>query len=144
MKLFKSLQVAADDGGLGDVFSLVEGELEKVPGCSRSDALKFHMLVDEIFTNIANYAYEDGTGMVLVSISYDDADNKVRLIFRDKGRQYDPTKEKPPDLSLPARERRAGGLGIFMVRNTVDEFIYERRDGCNVLTLVKTVGGQNV
>jgi anti-sigma regulatory factor (Ser/Thr protein kinase) len=144
VKLFKSLQVAADDGGLGDVFSLVEEELEKVPGCSRSDALKFHMLVDEIFTNIANYAYEDGTGMVLVSISYDDAENKVRLIFKDEGRQYDPTKEKPPDLSLPARERRAGGLGIFMVRNTVDEFIYERRDGCNILTLVKTVGGQNV
>ena len=144
MKLFKSLQVAADDGGLGDVFSLVEEELEKVPGCSRSDALKFHMLVDEIFTNIANYAYEDDTGKVVVSISYDDADNKVRLVFKDEGRQYDPTKEKPPDLSLPVKERRAGGLGIFMVRNTVDEFVYERRDGCNILTLVKTIGEQNV
>ena len=144
VQLFKSILVPADDGGIGDAFAMVEAELQKIPGCSRSEELKFHMLVDEIFTNIENYAYDEAPGEIFVSFSYDDADSKARLVFRDEGKEYDPTKEKLPDLSLPLRERHTGGMGILMVRNTVDDLIYERRDGYNILTLIKTIGGQNV
>lgn len=137
----KCLQVVADERCIGEAFSFVEGMLETVPGCSRVDVLKFHMIVDEIFSNIAKYAYEEERGQVFISFFYDEAKKNVILIFRDDGQEYDPTKKEDPDISLPASERSIGGLGIFMVKNTVDEFMYERKDGWNVLTLIKTIGG---
>lgn len=136
----KYIQLTADANCIDEAFSFVEGELESLPGISRKEVLKFHMLVDEIFTNITKYAYEEKGRPIMISFSYDEEEKKVRLIFRDEGREYDPTEEEMPDITLPAGKRRVGGLGIFMVKNVVDDLIYERKDGFNVLTIVKTIG----
>lgn len=135
----KAIRVSADSRCIDEVFSFVEDELLQIPGCSRSEILKFHMIVDEIFTNIANYAYGEESGDVIVLFSCDDG-KTVTLVFKDEGIPYDPSSERTPDLNLPVKDRAAGGLGIFMVKSTVDDFLYERCDGWNVLKLVKSIG----
>ncbi len=90
----KYIQLTADANCIDEAFSFVEGELESLPGISRKEVLKFHMLVDEIFTNITKYAYEEKGRPIMISFSYDEEEKKVRLIFRDEGREYDPTEEE--------------------------------------------------
>ena len=91
--------------------------------------------VDEIFTNIASYAYPEGNGSVWLSVSVDE--NTVRLRFTDSGIAFDPMQTEDPDVDMPADEREIGGLGIFLVKKTMDRIAYARKDGKNVLKLQK-------
>ncbi len=130
----KEICVKADTENIDEVYEFIEGELE-AEGVSRRDVLMLHMIVDEIFSNIANYAYDGGDGMVW--ISYQKRDNAAATItFKDEGRPFNPLQEEDPDVTLPAAQRKVGGLGVFMVRNTVDDIQYESIDGMNVLTII--------
>lgn len=91
---------------------------------------------DEILTNVATYAYPpDAPGELQVTLRH--ADGTLSLTFADRGVPYDPLSAPPPDLSLPLAERAPGGLGLFIVRKTMDAVAYRRDGDRNLLTLTK-------
>ncbi len=135
----KEISVKADKEVINEVFDFVEGELGQIEGCTRKDIMRIHMVVDELFANVANYAYGDGDGDVKVGFEFD-SDTAV-ISFTDSGKPYNPLEQEEPDVTLSARERRIGGLGVFLVKNTVDDIRYENRDGKNIVKIYKKVGG---
>ncbi len=137
----KELKVEADHENMQKVQDFVKGELEQSPGLSHKDLLQIHMVIDEIFGNIVAYAYEDGQGDVVILVDYDKTQGTVMLVFTDEGKPYNPLLNEDPDIKLSADERTVGGLGIFMVKNTMDEIDYENREGKNILTMKKQIGG---
>lgn len=110
--------------------------LESVP-CSMRTLLELDMVVEEIFINIANYAYSDGIGTVTLVLSFSENKDTLYMTFRDSGVPYDPLKKESPNLSAPAAERPIGGLGIFLVQEYSDSLSYEYANGENRLTIVK-------
>lgn len=95
--------------------------------------------VEEIYVNIANYAYSPGTGDVTIRIDTQTDRSKVFITFEDHGIPYDPLEKEDPDISLSLEERQIGGLGIFMTKQFMDEIKYEYKDGRNILTLIKNI-----
>jgi anti-sigma regulatory factor (Ser/Thr protein kinase) len=92
---------------------------------------------DEIFTNIASYAYPDGNGSVTVTVEFVSETKSLRIIFSDSGIAFDPLAISEPDTSSALSERKIGGLGMFMVKKMMDSVEYCRENGKNVLTLTK-------
>ena len=124
----------ASDELLYDVLGFVEEELEKLD-CPMKVVMQITVCVEEIFVNIAHYAYEGKTGsMKLAVIPEEDG---VRMIFSDCGTPFDPLAREDPDITLSAEERDAGGLGIYMVKQTMDEVSYRYEDGQNIFTIKK-------
>lgn len=107
--------------------------------CPMNTRMKIELAVDEIFCNIASYAYSPGVGKVVIEVDYDEKDRSVHIIFKDKGVRYDPLAKDDPDVTLSAREREIGGLGIYLVKKSMDDMYYEYRDGMNILHLVKKI-----
>ena len=110
-------------------------------GCS--EKVKFQLLVaaEEIYVNIAHYAYkdkvDDSVGMATVELKMPDDIDQTVITFEDNGIQYDPLKKETPDITLTAEQRKIGGLGIHMVRKMMDEVEYKYEDGKNILTIKK-------
>ncbi len=100
---------------------------------------KFSIVVDEIFSNIANYAYKDGKGSVKVVCDYDVPSKIFSMTFIDSGVEYNPLNAPEPDVKLPLEKRKIGGLGIFIVKKFMDKLVYRRKGNENILTLVKKV-----
>ena len=100
--------------------------------------------IDEIVGNIASYAYEGGTGPVTVGASIDISHKTIEIIFKDKGVYFNPLDKEAPDVSLAAKKRKIGGLGIFLVKKTMDDMQYEYTDGQNILKLVKKVNKESL
>lgn len=96
--------------------------------------IQVNVAVDEVLSNIIRYS-----GATSVTLGCSLVDGKAVLCFSDDGRFYDPTAKPDPDITLSAEERDIGGLGIFMVKKTMDSVTYEYKDGRNVLTLVKRI-----
>ncbi len=138
----KKLTVEADRRNMQAVQNFVEKELTKDPDCIRSDVLKVHMVIDEIFGNISDYAYDDGTGNVTIAVDIDGPEKTLQLVFSDEGKEYNPLLNEDPDITLPVGKRAIGGLGILMVKNTMDEIRYEYEGGRNILIMRKRIGGQ--
>lgn len=134
----KELKVKADRKNLLKVQKFIDGQLESA-GCSMATQLAIDVAVEEIFVNIASYAYDGKTGTVTVRIAIHKEPLSAEIIFIDSGSRYDPLAKPDPDVTLSAKERRKGGLGIFMVKNTMDDMRYEYKDGKNVLTLIKNL-----
>ena len=114
----------------------VQAFLEPVH-CNMRTLLGLDMVVEEIFINIASYAYNEHIGPVTLDLSLDEANNMLYLTFRDTGVPYDPLKKESPDLSAPAEKRPIGGLGIFLVQKYSDVLSYEYADNENRLTIGK-------
>ncbi len=131
-------EVIAKVENLPEVSAFIEEKLEEA-GCSMKVQMQIDVAVEEIFVNIASYAYEgkEGTAEVFFDI---DSENRAVITFVDGGVPYDPLKKDDPDVTLSADERQIGGLGIFMVKKTMDDMIYEYKDGKNCLTLIKKLG----
>ena len=132
----KSLTVAADKARLDEVVEMIEGILED-GGCGMRTILQIRLAVEEIFVNIAKYAYTSGTGKVKIQAEVTDDPEKISITFIDQGVPYDPLQRKDPDVTLSAAERKIGGLGIYMTKNIMDYMHYDHIDGCNVLTMKK-------
>ena len=130
----KELVLDAITENLDAVISFVTEQLEAV-GCPMKVQMQLEIAVEELFVNIAYYAYapETGTAMIRTEITSDTAE----ITFIDSGVQYDPLAKPDPDVTLPASERQIGGLGIFMVKKSMDDMRYEYTDGNNILTIVK-------
>ncbi|MCL2086192.1 MAG: ATP-binding protein [Oscillospiraceae bacterium] len=90
--------------------------------------------VEEIFVNIANYAYHPDTGEVLIRMS---VGNEIVIEFQDGGRAYNPLESPTPDITKSAQEREIGGLGVFMVKQMMDMVEYRYEDGKNILVIRK-------
>ncbi|MBO7407904.1 MAG: anti-sigma factor antagonist [Clostridia bacterium] len=118
------------------------GDRIAAAGLSPKFKTQLELAAEEIFVNIANYAYKPYTGNATVRLELSgEAGNisSVELTFIDSGKPYDPLKKADPDVSLSAEEREIGGLGIFMAKAVTDEIRYKYADGQNVLTLIKQV-----
>jgi anti-sigma regulatory factor (Ser/Thr protein kinase) len=89
--------------------------------------------------NIASYAYEQGTGDATIILDTLDDNEAVSISFIDKGKPFDPLAKPDPDVTLSASERQIGGLGIYMVKKSMDKVTYEYSDGCNKLTIVRRI-----
>ncbi|MCC8100703.1 MAG: ATP-binding protein [Clostridiales bacterium] len=104
-------------------------------GCPIKTQVQIDIAIDELFGNIVHYAYPQGGGAVWVRI---ETENKTLILtFRDCGIPYDPLARKDPDITLSLEEREPGGLGIFMVKKSMDALSYEYKDGQNILTVKK-------
>lgn len=95
--------------------------------------------VEELFTNIVNYAYPDIAGQVVVKGEIEQKPLRCRFSFIDQGIPFNPLEKEMPDTGLSIEERPIGGLGIFLVRKLFDEVYYEYKDNCNMLTVAKRI-----
>ena len=95
--------------------------------------------VDEIVTNVAQYAYYPETGMITVQMDMPEDGRMVQITFMDSGVAYNPLAGREPDVTLPAEVRPIGGLGVFMVKKLMDDVTYEYRDGSNILRIYKKI-----
>lgn len=129
------ITLTATTENIGAVTAFVDEELEKVD-CPIKAQMQIDVAIDELFSNIALYAYENGGDATVI---FDYADGVVSLTFTDSGKPYDPTKKDDPDTTLSAEEREIGGLGIFLVKKTMDSIDYRYEDGKNILTIKKTI-----
>ena len=101
--------------------------------------MEINIAIDELFGNIAHYAYNPETGDATVRVEVVEDPMAVVITFIDKGVPYDPLKHADPNTTLSAEEREIGGLGIFMVKKTMDDITYEYKDGQNILTIKKNL-----
>ena len=132
----KELRVNADISELDNVLAFADEILEEA-GCSMKAQMQIDIAIEEIFVNIAHYAYPEGKGEALITVETDDAAKNVTITFEDQGIPYDPLQNEDPDITLSADDRPIGGLGIFMVKKSMDEVSYEFKDGKNRLTIKK-------
>ena len=134
----KSLELDAKLENLDQVMGFVDGILEE-NGCPMKEMMQIDVAVEEIFVNIAHYAYSPEIGKAVITASLDSDNAIVSISFEDKGIPFNPLAKEDPDVSLSAEDRQIGGLGIFMVKKSMDDVLYERKDGKNILTLVKRI-----
>ena len=132
------LTVKAAIESLSTVMRFVNQLLEE-NHCDIKAKMKLNIAVDELFSNIAYYAYPDSEGEATVIAAFDAPRRIMTLTFIDSGIPYNPLAKEDPDIMLPAEERNIGGLGIFIVRKTMDNMTYAYRDGRNVLTIMKKI-----
>ena len=118
------------------VTEFVDEQLEQY-GCSVKAQMQINIAIDELFGNIAHYAYQPEIGPVTVRVEVTKEPLAVIITFIDKGVPYDPLQTAYPNIALSAEEREFGGLGIYMVKKSMDEVTYEYREGKNILTIKK-------
>lgn len=133
------LEIDAVAENLPQVTEFVDRRLEAA-GCPARAQLQINIAVEEIFVNIANYAYAPGKGKVALRMEVTDEPVMVRITFVDYGIPYNPLAREDPDVTLSAQEREIGGLGIYMTKKIMDDVSYEYRDGQNILTMRKDLG----
>ena len=135
----KQITVEATIENVATVTDFVNKELERL-GCSIKAQMQIDVAIDELFGNIANYAYHPRKGMATVEVSCQGGSPaQVVITFTDHGVPYNPLKKADPDVSLGVEDRPIGGLGIFLVKKTMDDIIYHYRDGKNILTIKKNL-----
>lgn len=100
---------------------------------------KIEVAIDELLTNIALYAYAPNKGTIDIDYDLDEASRNLTVIITDAGKEFDPLIKEDPDISVNEKGRKIGGLGIFIVKNVMDEITYKRIDNKNILTLKKAV-----
>lgn len=105
--------------------------------CSMKIIMQTELVVEEIFVNIASYAYHPETGSATFCVEFGENPDALLMTFIDGGKPYNPLEQAAPDTSLDINEREIGGLGIFLVRKNVDEISYEYADGKNILRMKK-------
>lgn len=115
------------------------GRYLEAAGCPVDLMMKILVSIEEIFTNIARYSYGPEGGRAVIFAETDDDPRAVTFTFTDCGMPYDPLAKEDPDISLPAKNRKIGGLGIFITKQIMDETAYEYKDGKNILKLKKNL-----
>lgn len=126
----------ATDESLQKAMQTVEEQLEEA-GCSPKNQMKIMIALEELFVNVAHYAYEGEEGQVILNL--DIKDDTMVLKLKDSGKPFNPLAKEDPDITLGAGERQIGGLGIFMVKKTMDDFTYNYEDGQNVVTITHKI-----
>ena len=132
----QELTIDATVENIPAVTDFVDKQLE-AHGCSMKAQMQIDIAIDELFSNIAHYAYDPGAGTATVRVELTEEPRSAIITFIDNGAPYDPLKEKDPDTALSAEERQIGGLGVYMVKKSMDAVEYEYKDGRNVLRITK-------
>ncbi len=132
------LVIEASTDRLAEVQTFIEERLESVD-CPPKAQMQVGVAVEEIFVNIAHYAYAPDKGCATVRVEVLEDPVSVVITFIDHGIPYDPLAREDPDISLSAQQRQIGGLGIFMTKQLMDDVAYEYKDGQNILTLKKNL-----
>ena len=130
------LSIDAKTENLDKVLAFAEEQLGKAD-CPIKAQTQIGVAVEEIFVNIALYAYAPETGKADITFDVDKEKKEAVITFRDKGVAFNPLEKQDPDVTQSAEERQIGGLGIYIVKKTMDQVTYERVNDENVLTIVK-------
>lgn len=134
----KELTLAATVENIETVTEFVNAQLELMD-CPIKAQMQIDIAIDELFGNIAHYAYNTEVGSATVRVEVSEAPLAVIITFIDNGVPYDPLGKDDPDITLSAEEREIGGLGIYMVKQSMDEIAYEYKDGQNILKIKKNI-----
>lgn len=134
----KELVIEADRNNLLTVQAFIDEQLEEA-GCPMLTQIAIDVAVEELFVNISSYAYDQEIGIAVVQVTMHEEPLSMEITFIDSGKPYDPLAKPDPDTTLSAKERKKGGLGIFMVKNSMDDVTYEYKDGKNILTIKKNL-----
>lgn len=137
-----NLTIEANTDNLDKVLSFVDQRLEELD-CSMKVQMQIDLAIEEVYVNVAQYAYqhlppeERRKGMVSICVEDLDDPKRVEVTFADEGIPFDPLAKEDPDVTLNADSRPIGGLGIFMVKKSMDSVEYEYKDGKNILKFRK-------
>ena len=134
----KELIIAATVENIETVTDFVNEQLEALD-CPMKAQMQIDIAIDELFGNIAHYAYNPDVGDATVRVEVTEEPLAVVITFIDKGVPYDPLAKADPNITLSAEEREIGGLGIFMVKKTMDDITYEYKNGQNILKIKKNL-----
>ncbi len=134
----KEITLNATVDNVEKVTEFVNEQLERI-GCPAKAIAQIDIAIDELFSNIAFYAYSPEVGPATVRVDVEEDPVSVTITFMDRGVPFNPLKKADPDTSLSAEERKIGGLGIFMVKKTMDAVDYEYLDGKNILRIKKSM-----
>lgn len=134
----KELTVVATLENIAVVTDFVNEQLETL-NCPMKAQVQIDIAIDELFSNIAHYAYNPEVGDATVRIEVIEEPLSVIITFIDNGIPYDPLKKRDPDVTLSAEEREIGGLGIYMVKKSMDDITYEYKNGQNILKIKKNL-----
>ena len=135
----KELTIAATVKNIEAVSDFVNEQLEALD-CPMKAQMQIGIAIDELFGNIAHYAYHPEVGDATVRVEVQEDPLAVIITFIDGGVPYDPLAAADPDITLSAEERAIGSLGIFMVKKTMDEITYRYEGGKNILSIRKKIG----
>jgi len=134
----KELTIAAKIENIEAVTDFVNEQLEALD-CPMKAQMQIDIAIDELFSNIAHYAYNPEIGQATVRVEVIEDPLAVTITFIDNGVPYDPLAKADPDTTLSAEEREIGGLGIYMVKKSMDDITYEYKDGQNILAIKKNL-----
>ena len=129
---------AAKTEVLSDVLGFVEQTLESFE-CPLKIQMAICVAIEEVFVNVARYAYPEGTGDMTLGIAFDEQSRVLTFRMSDAGVPFDPLKKPDPDITLSAEEREIGGLGIFITKKTMDDVRYAYENNQNILTMIKKI-----
>ncbi|MCI8478561.1 MAG: ATP-binding protein [Oscillospiraceae bacterium] len=132
----KTIVVPAKTEELDTVNAVIDAELE-VCGCSPKVQMQIALAVEEIFVNIASYAYNPEIGEAEIEVGISGTPPTVTIRFLDHGKPFNPLAKEDADTTLPAEERGIGGLGILLVKKNMDQVSYSYEAGKNILTIQK-------
>ena len=138
MSRVEQLTIDAKTDNLEQVLDFVNEQIELCE-CSMKVQIQIDIAVEEIFVNIANYAYQDKVGKAQVKIEITEDPISIFITFIDSGVPYDPLAKEDPNTTLKAEDRDIGGLGIFMVKKSMDNVSYQYKNGQNMLTIEKSI-----
>ncbi|MCI8298968.1 MAG: ATP-binding protein [Lachnospiraceae bacterium] len=134
----KELTIDATVENIEKVTMFVDEQLAQM-NCPLKAQMQIDIAIDELFGNIAHYAYNPETGPATVRIDVLQDPLSVVVTFIDNGKAYDPLAREDPNVALTAEEREIGGLGIYMVKKCMDEISYEYKEGKNILRIKKKI-----
>ena len=132
----KRLTVNASTENLPGVLEFIDAELETL-GASMKTQYQIDLAVEEIYVNIANYAYAPDTGNVDIQFDVCGDPPLLEIQFIDEGNPFNPLDNPEPDITLTADDRDIGGLGVLMVKKSMDSVNYRFEDNKNILTIQK-------
>ena len=134
----KELNIEARIENLDEVLAFVDEQLD-LYNCPIKQKMHLDIAVEELYVNIVQYAYDPEIGWVKLGIEVSDDPLAVTITFIDNGKPYDPLAKRDPDITLGSDERQIGGLGIYLVKQNMEDVHYEYKNGKNILTIRKTI-----
>lgn len=137
----KEIKVEANIENLEKVVAFLDEQLDAV-GCPMKIHSQMNIVVDELYGNIARYAYPGKKGMASLSVEFIENPGRIRMTFRDEGIPFNPLKMLEADTTLSLEERQLGGLGIHLVKKMTDAMDYSYENGQNVLVVWKNINGR--
>lgn len=132
----KELVIDALTDNVDTVLGFIEEQIRPFC-CSVKTLTQINIAAEELFVNIAHYAYQPDIGKATVRVTVTDVPLSVEITFIDNGKRYDPFARPDPDIALSAEQRQIGGLGIYIVKKSMDDVKYEYKNGKNVSTIRK-------